>query len=162
MPPAPISAPRTNGPYVLVCVTLTLMISRTIGCVGGGNFGDFSWGVVVILVGGWWKGNFGDFWGRAAHHHHLADRGGLSPPPPLFHPHAPHHPTHRHRQGRRPAPPTPPLLLKRCEASRAMTSPCTTRFRGVAMAAHRRAALPTSSDAVLWRSPLTQSSDAVL
>ena len=34
-------------------------------------------------------------------------------------------------------------------ASRAMTNPCTTRFRGVAMAAHRRAALPTSSDAVL-------------
>ena len=87
--------------------------------------------------------------GASAHHHHLADRGGVSPPPPLSHPHAPHHPTHRHRQGRRPAPPTPPLFLKRWDASHAMTSPCTTRFRGVAMAAHRRAALPTSSDAVL-------------
>lgn len=43
----------------------------------------------------------------------------------------------------------PPLFLRRCDTSHAMTSPCTTRFRGVAMAAHRRAALPTSSDAVL-------------
>ena len=43
----------------------------------------------------------------------------------------------------------PPLFLRRCDTSHAMTSPCTTCFRGVVIAAHRRAALPTSSDAVL-------------